>query len=88
MGKQFIEKCINCGRLPKLVHLPGDIVYAQCDCRKTETRKNKDGTYESHTTRFHNPYDYLGYNERTAIDAWNFGNRPAKAPKNGKKKDI
>lgn len=88
MENIYIEKCVNCGRLPKLVHLPGGLIYAQCNCSKTEKRKSKDGTYESHTKKFHNPYDYLGYNERAAIESWNFGNRPSRASQNGKKIDI
>lgn len=66
--------CMNCGRLPKIVILPGELYYAQCNCFRVYERKNKKGVMETHSERVHNQYDYLGYNESACIAAWNDAN--------------
>lgn len=61
--------------MPKLIHLPGGLVYAQCDCFQNIIRKRKDRKDENHKIRFHQEYAYLGSNDKSAIESWNFGNR-------------
>lgn len=37
--KEKVSKCVYCGKRPTIIHLPGDLYYAQCTY-------NKQGAYD------------------------------------------
>lgn len=63
----YIEKCIKCKKLPKIVKIT-DLYYCQCStpgCKKWDK------------------YFALGSTEKNAIEVWNLYNRPIKRGKKG-----
>lgn len=70
-NEKKIAKCVFCGSLPNVIHYDKDMYYVVCS--NPECIK-------------HDRFAYLGRTEATAIESWNFINRPMNRTPSPKKK--
>lgn len=57
------EKCIFCGSKANVIHYESDLWYVECSNKCCEK---------------HQKYAYIGFRKPTAIEQWNYANRPLK----------